>query len=107
LAASTASVPPRCDTRMRLNAYLSSSRLGMFYFRWPVPSSPDQPKLTTVRLSLRTRCPRQAREMALYLAAGARTSSLPVQPVSRTRMDLQATGRLAGPGQCEGVDTGQ
>lgn len=53
---------------MRLNAYLSSSRHGMFYFRWPVPSSPDQPKLTTVRLSLRTRCPRQAREMARYLA---------------------------------------
>jgi hypothetical protein len=22
-------------------------------------------------------------------------------------MDQQATGRLAGPGQCEGVDTGQ
>ena len=39
---------------MRLNAYLSSSRHGMFYFRWPVPSSPDHPKLTTVRLSLRS-----------------------------------------------------
>lgn len=25
----------------------------------------------------------------------------------RTRMDLQATGRLAGPGRREGVDTGQ
>ncbi|RJK96610.1 hypothetical protein D3P06_17520 [Paracoccus aestuarii] len=44
---------------MRLAAYLSRSRHGVFYFRWPIPASlhPDQ-KRSHVLLSLRTRWPR-------------------------------------------------
>jgi hypothetical protein len=54
---------------MRLNAYLSPSRHGFFHFRWPLPCTPSHPKPATLRLSLRTRCPREAGELARYLAS--------------------------------------
>ena len=53
---------------MKLSSYLSPSRHGIYYFRWPIPSSLDE-KRTTVRLSLRTRCPKQAGDLALHLAS--------------------------------------
>lgn len=56
---------------MRLSAYLSRSRHGVFYFRWPIPPRlhPDR-KRSHVRISLRTRCPRMAQRLsrALVLA---------------------------------------
>lgn len=54
---------------MRLAAYLSQSRHGVYYFRWPIPAwlHPCR-KRTHVRLSLRTRCPATARRLSRALA---------------------------------------
>lgn len=56
---------------MKLSSYLSHSRHGIYYFRWPIPSSLEG-KRTTVRLSLKTRCPKQAGDLALHLASCGR-----------------------------------
>lgn len=56
---------------MKLSAYLSPSRHGIFYFRWPLPHS-GREKRSTVKVSLRTRCPHQAADLARYLAAHGR-----------------------------------
>lgn len=56
---------------MMLSSYLSPSRHGIYYFRWPIPSSVDG-KRTTVRISLRTRCPDRAGDLARYLASCGR-----------------------------------
>jgi integrase len=53
---------------MKLNAYLSRSRHGIFYFRWPLPPLPGE-RRATLRLSLATRCPKRAREMARHLSS--------------------------------------
>ncbi|WP_412507225.1 tyrosine-type recombinase/integrase [Roseovarius sp. SYSU LYC5161] len=50
-----------------LSSYLSPSRHGIYYFRWPIPSSLEG-KRTTVRISLRTRCPDRAGDLARHLA---------------------------------------
>lgn len=44
---------------MKLTAYLSPSRHGIFYFRWPLPRAEDH-KRQTIKISLRTRCPDRA-----------------------------------------------
>lgn len=44
---------------IRLPAYLSRSRHGIFYFRLPLPLPPNAER-RSLRLSLRTRCPRNA-----------------------------------------------
>jgi len=54
---------------MHLNAYLSRSRHGLFYFRWPLPKQPNQDKRSSLRLSLRTRCPKLAGQLARHLAS--------------------------------------
>jgi hypothetical protein len=56
---------------MKLSAYLSPSRHGVFYFRWPLPS-PNRQSRRTVRLSLRTKCPDRAGDLARYLASCGR-----------------------------------
>lgn len=53
---------------MKLSSYLSHSRHGIYYFRWPMPPSLDG-KRTTVRLSLKTRCPHEASDLARHLAS--------------------------------------
>lgn len=55
---------------MRLAAYLSRSRHGVFYFRWPIPARlhPSR-KPSHVRLSLGTRCPATAKRLSRSLAA--------------------------------------
>lgn len=53
---------------MKLSVFLSRSRHGVFYFRWPLPRS-DGGKRTTVRISLRTRCQDRAGTLARYLAS--------------------------------------
>ena len=53
---------------MMLSSYLSRSRHGVFYFRWPLPPSKEG-KRTTARLSLRTRCPDRAGALARHLAS--------------------------------------
>lgn len=56
---------------MKLSAYLSPSRHGVYYFRWPLPS-PDRQGRRTVRISLRTKCPDRAGDLARHLASCAR-----------------------------------
>jgi len=56
---------------MKLSAYLSPSRHGIFYFRWPLPHS-GREKRSTVKVSLRTRCPHRAADLARCLAAHGR-----------------------------------
>src|SRR6056297_403121 len=54
---------------MKLHAYLSRSRHGIFYFRWPLPTSGRNTTRSTVRLSLGTRCPEEAGMLARHLAS--------------------------------------
>jgi hypothetical protein len=56
---------------MKLSAYLSPSRHGIYYFRWPLPSK-DQQKRNSIRISLRTKCPDRAGDLARYLATCGR-----------------------------------
>lgn len=57
---------------MKLSAYLSLSRHGIFYFRWPLPRT-DKGMRPTIRVSLRTRCPDRAGDLARHLASCGRT----------------------------------
>lgn len=56
---------------MKLSAYLSPSRHGIFYFRWPLPSA-DRQSRKTIRISLRTKCPDRAGDLARHLASCGR-----------------------------------
>jgi hypothetical protein len=56
---------------MKLSAYLSPSRHGIYYFRWPLPRD-EGCKRRTVRISLRTKCPDRAGDLARYLASCGR-----------------------------------
>ena len=56
---------------MKLSAYLSPSRHGVYYFRWPLPRS-EQRQRSTIRVSLRTKCPDRAGDLACYLASCGR-----------------------------------
>lgn len=64
---------------MKLSAYLSLSRHGIFYFRWPLPRT-DVGIRPTVRISLRTRCPERAGIIARHLASCGQ--------ITRDRKDL-------------------
>ena len=54
---------------MRMESYLCKSRHGIFYFRWPVKDVGLQRHRATLRISLGTRCPKQAGELSRYLAS--------------------------------------
>jgi hypothetical protein len=58
---------------MKLSAYVTQSRHGIFYFRWPVPLVENRTQRATVRLSLRTRCPKRAGRIARYLASSTQS----------------------------------
>lgn len=63
---------------MRLAAYLSTSRHGVFYFRWPLPTRLHPTgKRSHVLLSLGTRCPITAERLSrmLVLAAHSRIAT--------------------------------
>ncbi len=53
---------------MKLSAYLSPSRHGIYYFRWPLPCTAPGIR-RSIRISLRTRCPERAGDAARYLAS--------------------------------------
>lgn len=53
---------------MKLSSYLSLSRHGIFYFRWPLPRT-DVDYRPTIRISLRTRWPDRAGTIARHLAS--------------------------------------
>jgi len=54
---------------MHLDAYLYRSRHSIFYFRWPLPKAPDSANRASIRLSLGTRCPKLAGQLARHLAS--------------------------------------
>ena len=56
---------------MRQSSYLSLSRHGIFYFRWPLTSQKGRIR-ETVRISLKTRCPSRAGDLARHLASCGR-----------------------------------
>ncbi len=56
---------------MMLSSYLSPSRHGVYYFRWPLPTIEGQTR-QTIKLSLRTRCPDRAGDLARHLASCGR-----------------------------------
>ncbi|MCW3784515.1 hypothetical protein OM960_23640 [Defluviimonas sp. CAU 1641] len=59
---------------MRLAAYLSASRHGIFYFRYPLPTaSHPARKRGHVKVSLATREPRQAGQLARLLAVAGQS----------------------------------
>jgi len=49
---------------MQIPAYLSLSRHHIYYFRWPIPAILGISKPSHIRLSLGTRCPREALRLA-------------------------------------------
>ena len=76
---------------MRIDSYLCKSRHGIFYFRWPLPDVGGQSHRATVRISLGVRCPKQAGEIARYLASFGKTLGS-TEALSRMRYDeLRAT----------------
>jgi hypothetical protein len=56
---------------MMLASYLSPSRHGIYYFRWPITPAVEG-KRTNIRISLRTRCPDRAGDLARHLASCGR-----------------------------------
>src|SRR6056297_3585027 len=54
---------------MKLHAYVSKSRHGIFYFRWPLPHTDRRDTRKTLRLSLGTRCPTEAGRLARHLGS--------------------------------------
>jgi integrase len=53
---------------MKLSSYLSRSRHGIFYFRWPLPNTDRNCRLS-IKISLKTRCPIRAGTLARYLSS--------------------------------------
>jgi len=56
---------------MKLSAYVSPSRHGIYYFRWPLAVGEGH-KRSSIRISLRTRCPSYAGDLARHLASCGR-----------------------------------
>lgn len=56
---------------MKLSAYLSPSRHGVYYVRWPLPQAVQRQR-NTIRVSLRTKCPERVGDLARYLASCGR-----------------------------------
>lgn len=54
---------------MLVHAYLTRSRHSIFYFRWPLRSAAANEGRRCIRISLQTRCPREATTLARELAA--------------------------------------
>lgn len=69
---------------MKLHAYLSRTRHGIYQFRWPLPLEHPTATRKTLRLSLGTRCPHEASITARELAiVGLHIR----EHLSNTRMD--------------------
>ncbi|WP_417273356.1 hypothetical protein [Celeribacter halophilus] len=56
---------------MKLSSFLSQSRHGIYYFRWPLSAPPSQAR-SSIRISLKTRCPHEAGDLARFLASCGR-----------------------------------
>jgi integrase len=73
---------------MKLSAYLGHSRHGIYYFRWPLPVGDNQ-KRQTIKLSLRTRCPDHAGDLARHLASYGRLLKEDKDLAKLTRTELR------------------
>lgn len=85
---------------MKLSAYLSPSRHGIYYFRWPIPAY-DGCKRQTLKLSLKTRCPDRAGDLARYLASCGKLLKGNKVLASLRRDELKAKVRYFFQGQLE------
>lgn len=85
---------------MLLSAYLSPSRHGVYYFRWPLPVGDDR-KRHTIRLSLRTRCPNHAGDLARHLASCGKLIKGNKNLARLKRDELRAKVRAYFDGQLE------
>lgn len=56
---------------MKISSFLSKSRHNICYFRWPLPHCEGTSR-STLRLSLHTRCPNRAGDIARFLASYGR-----------------------------------
>ena len=72
---------------MRLASYVYPSRHGIYYFRWPLQSTVQ--RRSWVRLSLRTRCPKQAGVLARHLASCGESLRLQISGVSMRYDELR------------------
>ena len=75
---------------MKLHAYLSKSRHGIFYFRWPLPQTTTTAPRSTVRFSLFTRCPKEAGTLARHLAVCGEALTHLMVKSSMNRAELRA-----------------
>ncbi|VVT32614.1 conserved hypothetical protein [Roseovarius sp. EC-HK134] len=75
---------------MKLHAYLSKSRHGIFYFRWPLPPYGHHATRKTFRLSLKTRCPHEAGMLARHLASCGFVLKQQLQEVRMDHATLRA-----------------
>src|SRR6056297_21855 len=75
---------------MKLHAYVSKSRHGIFYFRWPLPHTDRRVTRKTLRLSLGTRCPAEAGRLARYLGSCGQDIELQLQVTDMDHAKLRA-----------------
>ncbi len=75
---------------MKLHAYLSKSRHGIFYFRWPLPNPGPNRTRKTLRLSLGTRCPKDAASLARQLSALGEALNLEALAPGMNHAELRA-----------------
>lgn len=75
---------------MKLHAYLSRSRHGIFYFRWPLPQLDQRTSRKTLRLSLGTRCPAEAGRLARHLGSCGQAIEQQVQVTFMDHAKLRA-----------------
>ncbi len=81
---------------MKLHAYLSLSRHGIYYFRWPLPDTTRKlctrpnTKRRTLRVSLRTRCPKEAGTLARHLAVCGDTITKHIEQSGMNYGELRA-----------------
>jgi hypothetical protein len=70
--------------------YLQRSRHGIFYFRWTLARPSEGDQSTSIRLSLRTREPRQALQLAMPLSYLARNFTIKGQRHGMDHKQLRA-----------------
>ncbi|MBE1282809.1 MAG: tyrosine-type recombinase/integrase [Rhodobacteraceae bacterium] len=85
---------------MKLSAYLSPSRHGIYYFRWPLPTNPGR-KRHTLKLSLKTRCPHKAGDLARHLASCGKVIEGHTELAKLNRAELRPKVKAYFEGQLE------
>ena len=79
---------------MKLYAYLSRSRHGIFYFRWPLPQTDRRATRKTLRISLGTRCPAEAGRLARHLGSCGQTIEQQLRVTTMDHAKLRAAVKV-------------